>query len=299
LYVGNVVLGPLLLLLAGGPVEVTGDVACPAVAAVEVRLARLLGPGEHPAHRVVLSLAAEAAGVRVDLLAADGAAIAGRTLDAAAWEAKLDPGVTAAVALPAPPPPPPAPAPPPPAPPEVRAAPDAPAAQAPRFVLGVGLLSSVAGGDVAPGASIVGAVSPAGWRAELAGALSATTAHTTAVGGLADAAHWTRFALSAGPGVRLGGAQAALDLHAAALAALLHVQGVGLPVTSADTSLQLGASAGARVAWPWGNAAVWLGVDLLLFPGHDRLEVTGLSLQGELPRVELQLGAGLSMGRFR
>ena len=83
-----------------------------------------------------------------------------------------------------------------------------------------------------------------------------------------------------------------------ALAALLRVEGVGLTTTASDSSTQFGTAVGVHVGRPWGNATPWIGADLLLWPGRDHLEVTGLADQGQLPRFELQLAAGLSLGRF-
>jgi hypothetical protein len=86
--------------------------------------------------------------------------------------------------------------------------------------------------------------------------------------------------------------------HAQALAAVLHVEGVGLTTTASDSTAQFGTGAGVQVGRPWGNATPWIGGDLLFWPGHDRLEISGLAARGELPRLELQLAVGLSLGRF-
>jgi hypothetical protein len=89
-----------------------------------------------------------------------------------------------------------------------------------------------------------------------------------------------------------------LDLHAGGVIALLHVEGVGLPSTTSDTSAQLGIGAGLRGRWVWNNAAGWIGLDLLAYPGHDYLEIGGLGDRGQLPRLEVQIASGLSLGRF-
>jgi hypothetical protein len=39
-------------------------------------------------------------------------------------------------------------------------------------------------------------------------------------------------------------------------------------------------------------------VDVLYWPGHDRLEIAGQAAQGELPHLEVQVALGLSLGRF-
>jgi hypothetical protein len=89
-----------------------------------------------------------------------------------------------------------------------------------------------------------------------------------------------------------------LDVHAGGAVALLRVEGVGLPSTAADTNVQFGLGAGLRGMWVWNNAAGWIGLDLLAYPGHDHLEVGGLGDGGQLPHLEVQVASGLSLGRF-
>jgi hypothetical protein len=89
-----------------------------------------------------------------------------------------------------------------------------------------------------------------------------------------------------------------LDFHAGGVVALLHIEGVGLPSTTSDTSAQLGIGAGLRGIWAWNNAAGWIGLDLLAYPGHDYLEIGGLGERGQLPHLEVQIASGLSLGRF-
>jgi hypothetical protein len=118
------------------------------------------------------------------------------------------------------------------------------------------------------------------------------------VGARADAARWTRFGLGAGPEARLDMRGAVIDARVQSLVALLHVEGVGLSTTTSDFGTQLGAGAGVHVGWPWGNAVPWIGAEALLWPGHDRLVVGGVPEEGALPRFELQLSLGTSVGRF-
>jgi hypothetical protein len=168
----------------------------------------------------------------------------------------------------------------------------------PSFQLGLAVLGSVVGGQLAPGASLAGWIAPPGWHLGLALELSGTTARSEAVGARADAARWTRFALGVGPEAHLTLQRATVDLRAQALAALLHVEGVGLSTTTSDSSAQIGTGVGARLGWPWGNAVPWIGVDALFWPGHESLVVGGLPAVGDLPRFELQVSLGMSLGRF-
>jgi hypothetical protein len=104
--------------------------------------------------------------------------------------------------------------------------------------------------------------------------------------------------MSAGPSLRLRRGPAALDLHLGGILALLHVQGDELWKTDADTAVQLGAEAGTRGLWIWNNAAVWAGISLFVYPGHEYLAIKGYDVVGELPRLDVQLALGLSLGRF-
>ena len=209
------------------------------------------------------------------------------------WEAEFDPNVATSVTLPPPAPPPRPPS----APSEVKAVKPPPASPI-RFDVGIGLLASIAGGEVVPGATTAASLSPAHGQLGLALALSASSTHSQSVGSLAGAAHWTRVALAAGPRYRLGRSAMMLDFHAGGAIALLHVEGVGLPSTASDTAAQLGIGAGLRGMWAWNNAAGWIGLDLLAYPGHDHLEIGGLGDSGKLPRLEVQIASGLSLGRF-
>jgi hypothetical protein len=288
-------------------IEVTGDEVCPQPADVQRQLRALLPPAGDPvsagtvAHHARVSRAGDK--TRLELAGADGARIAERELDRtgscdalaaaaavvlATWEADLDPRISDRVNLP---PPPRA------AAPLVVAQPSPPGAPM-RFSLGVGLLASVSGGQLAPGAKITGSLAPAQGRLGVDVALSAVTTRSETVGSLPGVASWRRAALAAGPRYRFGDAATIVDLHVDGLAGLLLIEGVGLPEKASDTSLQLGVGAGIRATRVWGNAAPWIGVDLLVWPGHDRLEVGGQAITGQLPRLEAQFAAGLSLGRF-
>ena len=154
-----------------------------------------------------------------------------------------------------------------------------PAASA-ELSIGLAVLGSVVGGQLAPGAGLAGWIAPPGWHLGLALELSGTTARSEAVGARADAASWTRYALGVGPEAQLTLRRATLNLRAQALAALLHVEGVGLSTTASDSSAQLGTGVGVRLGWPWGNAVPWIGVDALFWPGHQSLVVGGLPAVG-------------------
>jgi hypothetical protein len=157
-------------------------------------------------------------------------------------------------------------------------------------------MASVTGGRLAAGARLGGWIAPDGWRLGLGMAASGTTARSESVG--PGEARWSRYVFAAGPDARFNVRGTMLGAHAQLLAAALRVEGAGLETNASGWTAQFGTGAGVRVGRSWGTAAPWLGADLLFWPGRDRLVIDGLTAQGELPRVELQLALGLSLGRF-
>jgi hypothetical protein len=295
-------LGALAVWLAFSGMEVVGDGSCPDPVEVSRRLAQIapagapdgtagrarLSRGGNVLHVELLTTAGERLGQR-DLAASEScddlaAAVA---IVLAAWEAELSPSVTSHVDLP------------PSASPAATstAAPPTPTS-GPSFDLGLGLIASMTGGQVAPGARLGGWLARGGGHLGLGVTLSAATSRSEPVGGQSGAARWLRAALGLGPDLRTDVGKTLFGAHAQVLAALLHVEGVGLPTTASDTSPQLGMGAGVQVGRPWGNATPWIGADVLYWPGHDRLQIAGLAAEGELPHLEIQVALGLSLGRF-
>jgi hypothetical protein len=295
-----------LLTLAPGALEIAGDTDCPAPADVARRLSDLLPASASPAARVVVTRTP--ATLRLVLVDASARELAARELAAngscddlaaaaavvvAAWRADLDPDLAPAVRLPAPPP-----APPPPPQPAVSVRAEPPAAPPERpFAVALGLLASVSG-DVVPGAALQATVGLHG-RIGLDASLSDTTSHTAAVGALAGAASWTRPALALGPSFAFGAESVRGHVHVELVGGLLRVRGVDVPNPASDSSLQLGGAAGGRLEVVRGSAsAVWLGVDVLGWPGDQRLIVKNLAGEGRLSSLEVVGSLGLAMGRF-
>jgi hypothetical protein len=308
------------LWLSNPLVDVAAEGACPSVGQVERHLAELIpataaSPSGGQRHRA--SFTRGERGIHVELHSADALLIAQRDLAAegscdelasalavviAAWEAELDPRLANGVELPA------SPAPEAPTLPAPRAPrvilprrvvpPSPPRRPPPRYALGLSFFASRAGGDLAPGARIEGSLAPGGWGLGVTAGLSTTGERTQDVGGMAGAARWVRTVLAVGPRYSFGGGGAVLDIQAQALVGLLRVEGVALPVTTSDSSVELGTAAGLRAGWSWGTTAAWLGFDALVWPGRADLQIGGLPDRGTLPRLDLQLGAGLAIGRF-
>jgi len=303
----------LLALLFAFPVpDITGDSTCPTPPEVRERLAALANTGagetaiEPAPHRAYLSRTDQA--VHIELLDAEGRLLAERTLEPsdrcsdlaeaiavvlASWEARFNPELATPMA-PLPTEPRPAPAP-------VVAKPTEPPPPRPMpFDAGLALLTSIVDGEAVLGARLEGSLFPADLPLGLHAALSATTTHTQAITTPPSEAKWLRAALAAGPSYRPFRTAPGLDLHVDGVLALLHVRGAGLlATTSSDTSLQLGLAAGLRGLWSWHNLAGWVGTDLFVYPGDDRLSIGSIGEVGRLPRLEVQIAAGVGLGRFR
>jgi hypothetical protein len=306
----------LVVALAPGRVEIVGDATCPAPAEIAARLAELIpaaagtsGPsGALPAAKIIVARTDRA--MRLVLLGPGSNELATRELAAegscadlaaaaavviAAWRADLNPDLTPSVSLPgggsatlpvAPSP--------------ITVARGAPVDPArPRlFAIGLGLLASETGGEVAPGAILVGSIG-LGWGGlALDATASGTTSRSAPVGPLPAAASWTRATLAVGPALHLGHARLGGDVHLQALAGLLHVRGIGVPNAASDTTAELGVGTGARVDVVTGTSAVWLGLDVLTWPGQQRLLIDNSADYGRLPRLEVVGSAGISLGRF-
>ena len=306
----NFISALLALWLAQPALEVGGDSACPAPAEVRERLAEIanVGAATSQSDRHRANLSSVGGNVHVELLGADGRLLAERTLDQtgscadvseavavvlSTWEAEFNPHVATSVVLP----PPVAPAREAPLPAVVAKA-RAPEAPPLRFDVGLALLGSIAGGEVVPGAKLEGSLFPTSGSLGLGAALSASSTHSQSVDSSPGDVHWMRVALTVGPNYRLGQGATMLDLYAGGALAILHLEGVGIPSSAADTSAQLGLGAGLRGLWAWNNAAAWLGLDALAFPGRDSLEIGGVGDVGQLPRLEVQIASGVSLGRF-
>jgi hypothetical protein len=302
----------LALWLAHPGTKVTGDSTCPTPAEVREQLAALApGPNGDIAARSAVhqaNISSAGASVHVELLSLDGQLVAERTLERAgscsdmaeavaviisAWEATFNPNLAPPVVEP----PQPLPHEPVSVPAQVQGAKSPPSRPTP-FDAGLAPLASIAGGEAAFGAKLEGCLFPRGGSLGLDVALSATSTHTQSIAMPAVVAQWTRAALSAGPTYRLRRNATALDVHAGGALALLHVQGSGLSSTSSDTSAQLGVTAGLRFIWAWNNAAGWVGSDVFTYPGQDRLTIGNYGEVGRLPRLEVQIAVGVSLGQF-
>ena len=309
----SVRVSPLLFALWLGALDVQGDCTCPSPLQVAQHLTGLIDAGDVGGQASHVDLSPGEGFVGVRLLAPDGGLLAERRLEqsapcdelaqavavvVAAWQAKLSPtlavpAVDRAAPRPALPPS-----------PEVVAEPSAKgtSGRSLGFDAGLGILTSIVGGEATVGAKLEATLFPIAIPLGLDLAVAATTTHAQSSTVAGIEARWTRPTLSIGPDLRVRGRTLMLDIHGDAVLALLHVQGSGLAQPSSDTGLQFGLAGGVRGLWAWNHGVLWLGVDLLEFPGEDRLSLgnqDGPVQVGQLPHLELQVAAGISLGRFR
>jgi len=158
--------------------------------------------------------------------------------------------------------------------------------------------SRVPGGELVPGAQAEGVVAP--WRSvglRVAGTLTAR--HREEVAG--GSAAWTRVALGVGPVLRLPRAlpRVQVEVHAELLAALLAVRGDGFTQGRQAWSFDPGLGAGAKISYPVGDAALFLGSQALLWPRTQRAHVDGDPATADLPNFQVLVVAGLDFGSWR
>ena len=281
----------MLFLLLAGAVEVESPSACPAAQAVTERLAVLLPATRDVPDRARLSRSGDR--LSLELRRADGTAIAWRRLDAqaacedlaeaaavmiATWETELEAGRTL-------PPPPQL---------ERESAPvdKSPAVEVRRprggWELGVGFAASVANGVFLPGVIIDTETGSARWAARLA--ITATESQEEQLG--MGTARWNRLSFAAGPSFRFG----LVDVHAEAVGALVHVEGVGYAQTYDEYGFDPGIGVGLRFALRPAPLVPWVGASAVGWLRKEELRVVGVGGGVTLPAVDVLVSAGISFG---
>jgi hypothetical protein len=285
-----------VVVLLAGLVEVEGATACPSPAEVARRLGPLLPDlpsgdrsSDAPGHRARLANvdgtlevelfgpADEALGTRRltggDSCAglADAAAVV-----IAAWEAELQPV----------------------APPALSLGPALRASRA-RWEVAGGFAASLALGGapvVAPGGIVEGSFAARRWRGlAVRAAVVGEGARDLALG--PGAVSWTRaLAVGVGPRYRLVARAARFDFHVEPLVAWVHVAGAGFPTDLGADGVDAGIGGGVRASLQLGPSAFWVGVSAAAWLRRQRVHVDVLNLDGELPRFELDFGAGVALG---
>jgi hypothetical protein len=159
-----------------------------------------------------------------------------------------------------------------------------------------GAFVSFVGQSAAPGGIVEGWLAPRGRR--LGGRLAFLGAGTRDEPLGNGKAVWTRLAVAGGPRYTLQKGSFLISLYAEALLAAVLVRGVGYDRTYDSADLDLGLGGGARVGFRLGPIAPWIGGGVAGWLRPQEVQVDGLSATAQLPRFEVLLGGGLSLGKY-
>jgi hypothetical protein len=277
---------PVLLAILLAALPVTGSATCPSAGEVQVQLQGLLPEGTGRAGDEA-EVQPAAAGVRVALRAASGAAVGERVLSEpgscaelareaavilAAWEAETPSAAHQG---------------------ELEGMRMAPPPEPWEFELALGGVASWSDA-VAPGGWASVAVGPPGRWSGVVSFLG-TGSRDVALG--PGQVAWRRWEMGAGPRVRLSRAPE-LVLQAEAVAAGLSLRGQGFDSDGTALQLEPGARLSARAAWRWGPAALWLQLSLGGWLSSQRADVSGAQATTvQLPRVEALAAVGMAYAR--
>lgn len=174
---------------------------------------------------------------------------------------------------------------------------------APSLDVGAALIAQLAPGRldgaldtaVAPGLAVGAGWVPGGRGLGVRLAVGTTTARTAP---LSDGeARWRRVTVAAGPQLRWSTAngRTTLDFQVAALAAALHLRGVGFWTNQNEWSLDVGGAAATRMWLGTGDWRPSIEVSVLLWPREHVLHARPSEATSTLPRVEALLSLGLAL----
>jgi len=272
-------------------VEVSGASTCPTPAEVEARLRPLL-PEAEAVSRHAVRLLREGDVLRIELSDRDGAPLANRRLKASAACAELASAVAVVVAT---------------WEVELRgrgvlgmwlASPPAEASVGPlrasrTMSIGFGAFGAVAASSTTAAGLVEAAAGTAQGRWEALFALRGVADHRVPLA--AGTVRWRRVVLGAGPRLTLRTGPWRLSATAEAMLALLLMRGEGFDRDLDDAALDPGASLTLRVGVEASSVMPWLGGTLMGWPLVRSVAVEGLAADQRMPRLEVLLGAGLTL----
>jgi hypothetical protein len=99
--------------------------------------------------------------------------------------------------------------------------------------------------------------------------------------------------------LRLGGGAWAFDLHAGLVASVLSISGSGFAPNQRASRFSPAAAGGARILLSAGSVAPWFELSASQPFYTQQLVVVGADARKALKVTEVQLGLGVSFGRFR
>lgn len=320
---------PLLaLLMMGGAVGVVGASTCPAPGDVTDALERLVAPEGGPnreisprdqqmtaeIRRPAAETAAGAGGpatpLSITLRAQSGAVLAERVLAEsgscaelaeaaaiviAAWERGLRPDLG----------------------PDLPQAPRGTIARSPApspvavsgrpewpIEVGIAALAAAAARDVSPGLQVDATVGTFGWGVapRIVGSIEAP--HERALGPAPGMTLWSRSTLGVGARKRIVVGAFALDGQAHTKVGFIRARGSGFEENYTRSGWDIGAGLGLQLVWPRRWIAPFLGLGATIWAGPKSAELVGSDgadplARTSLPRLDLSLALGVSVGRFR
>jgi hypothetical protein len=283
-------------------VQLAGEIGCPAVPAVEARLAALL-PASTSASPHAATLTRTDGGIALELRRADGTPIGRRTIAPgatcaatadsiavviAAWEAQVrgEPGPR--VALPPP-----------------RLASAAPIAvesahpPPPKLAweIDAAALGSITSGAFAAGASASVLFGRHGFPLAFRLGFAGTDTRQLALG--SGRVAYTRLAVVATPTLTVLARWVRLELHADLAAAALMLRGEGFLSNGSDSPLDVALGGGLRASIERWSVTPWLDVTLLgwLLDHTASAQDAGASVSTEIPHFDVWLRVGVAYGR--
>ncbi|HEY5281182.1 MAG TPA: hypothetical protein VIM14_00190 [Polyangia bacterium] len=176
----------------------------------------------------------------------------------------------------------------------VSAEPAATDTRARSFALGAGSFASLVSDGAAVGGRLEADWLPR-WARGFGLRMSSayTGSHTSPVG--QGQAQWSRATAEIGPTYSLGHAR----FDAGAVASLFWIRGTGFEVSQRSQGSAVGATLGARMAWPWKRVVPCIEIRGFLWPQSQTIYVldatTGSRKTHALPQAELQLGGGIAL----
>ena len=181
----------------------------------------------------------------------------------------------------------------------LRAAVPAAPADARPYEVGVAVVGSAVGSDLAPGLQIDGQVGRSGSPLGLRIAATAVGAHAIALGAPPGQSQWSRVGLGLGVRYRFWLGALAIDARLGANAALVRVEGSGFDHNYSTSGFDPGLDAGLRAGLGTGRLAPFLEVGAAAWSGKNAVVVAGMTTERAIPRFELGAAVGVRFGRFR
>jgi len=164
---------------------------------------------------------------------------------------------------------------------------------------GVAALAAAAARDVSPGLQVDATIGSFGWGLAPRLVASIESPHATSLGPLPGRTLWSRSTLGGGARKRSVVGVVMVDAQVHVKAAFVRARGAGFDENYAATATDVGGGVGVQIGWPHRWFAPFLGLGATLWAGRKTAEVVGTPAETTLPRFDVSLALGVSVGRFR